>query len=198
VTKKDEELVKLQRALKAKEQDISTMKVNEIFVYELSLFTVFNHFKFSQQNTISHFKLRLDMADKQVADNTTGATLNAQIKQLQIKCDQLQEELQHEKRWRSLFPNPINNTLKIKVLIVKINYSSSDSEQRLADLKAQVATLEMELKKEQARTRQFSTKALIAVISLNVKRNIFGESGVAYLPNFVISKFPAVLGNKAN
>jgi outer membrane murein-binding lipoprotein Lpp len=38
------------------------------------------------------------MADKQVADNTTGATLNAQIKQLQIKCDQLQEELQHEKR----------------------------------------------------------------------------------------------------
>jgi hypothetical protein len=74
------------------------MKVNEIFVYELSLFTVFNHFKFSQQNTISHFKLRLDMADKQVADNTTGATLNAQIKQLQIKCDQLQEELQHEKR----------------------------------------------------------------------------------------------------
>jgi hypothetical protein len=47
----------------------------------------------------------------------------------------------------------------------------------LADLKAKVATLEVELKKEQARTRQFSTKALIAVISLNVKWNIFGESG---------------------
>ena len=87
--KKNEEIMKLQKVLKQRDGDISTMKV--IFAWKIwQIITVL----------IWILQLRLEMADVQLTKSTDKSN-DMQIGRLQSHNDELQEDMQKQKRFNS-------------------------------------------------------------------------------------------------
>ncbi|CAK5022290.1 unnamed protein product [Meloidogyne enterolobii] len=114
LSKKDDELLKLQSALKSREESASMIKI------------------------------RLDMAEKKLSENEAGTALKAEIQQLKTKCEQLCNDLEQKK---------------------------SDYELKLTQLQSELADTRAEREKALELTREFSKKALFAVISFNNLKN---------------------------
>ncbi|KAL7073631.1 hypothetical protein ACQ4LE_007336 [Meloidogyne hapla] len=105
LSKKDDELLKLQSTLKNKEESASIVKI------------------------------RLDMAEKKLAENEAGTALKSEIQQLKAKCEQL------------------SNDLEQKI---------SDYELKLTQLLSELADSRAAREKAHELTREFSKKALFA------------------------------------
>ena len=89
MSKKDEEIMKLQKVLKQRDGDISTMKV--IFAWKIwQIITVL----------IWILQLRLEMADVQLTKSTDKSN-DMQVGRLQSRNDELQEDMQKQKRFNS-------------------------------------------------------------------------------------------------
>nr|CAD2174864.1 unnamed protein product [Meloidogyne enterolobii] len=114
LSKKDDELLKLQSTLKSREESASMIKI------------------------------RLDMAEKKLSENEAGTALKAEIQQLKTKCEQLSNDLEQKK---------------------------SDYELKLTQLQSELADTRAEREKAHEMTREFSKKALFAVMSFNNLKN---------------------------
>ncbi|KAF7635378.1 Dynactin domain-containing protein [Meloidogyne graminicola] len=110
LSKKDDEILKLQSTLKSREESVSIMKI------------------------------RLDMTEKKLAENEAGIILKDEINKLKNKCEQLTNDLEQK---------------------------TSDYESKIATLSSQLSDAHATLEKEKGLTREFSKKALFAVMSFN-------------------------------
>lgn len=97
------------------------------------------------------------MAEKKLAENEAGTALKTEIQQLKTKCEQLSNDLEQKKRLKN---NYFKDTFK---------YIFSDYELKLTQLQSELADTRAERDKSNELTREFSKKALFAVISFNVK-----------------------------